>query len=125
MTVWATSSTTLKDVGQPVMKASCWNLPVKIGSLKINSKYKFYDNNVDMGWACKPVGKKLGDDLVSNDSGIIEFTFLFETSYQTSYALNVSKSKDTITQNLTCELVPDSGGRSAIFYIPVSMRASQ
>ena len=122
--LWATSNNALRDIGQVTLKTRTFNIPFSVVSLLPNSKYTFYCNNVDMSWAVKQNGKKLGYVLISDSKGNLSFTFLYENKYNTGYYLNTNKADYRAINNvLTCEL-RDISGNSIFYYIPINLRAS-
>lgn len=54
--------------------------------MKPNTKYDIFVNDVDYGWATKPWGKNLGDQIVSDSNGKAVFFILTEIPFEASYA---------------------------------------
>jgi hypothetical protein len=88
MPVWATSNTVFDDTTTDTLRSKAFNIPIESGSLKPNTKYDFYLDSILYNWACKPWGKNLGDDLVSDDEGKLYFNFLYDFQYEGNYAFD-------------------------------------
>ena len=80
MTIIITSQSqgqsSIVSIGVPKVRAFTLNFNVR--SLLPISNYTFWCNGVDMSWSCQQFGKRLGDQLTSDDSGQLIFKFIGE-----------------------------------------------
>lgn len=88
MPLWSTSSDVYNDKTSDTARSKAFNIPVSCAGLKPGTKYQFYLDGVEFGWAVKPFGKKLGDDLVSDDNGVLQFNFLYDFQFEGNYAFD-------------------------------------
>jgi hypothetical protein len=88
MSLWTTSSDVFNDTASDTTRSKTFNIPISCAGLKPATKYVFYLDGVVYGWATKPFGKKLGDDLISGDDGTLRFTFLYDFQFKASYAFD-------------------------------------
>lgn len=120
MAIWATSNAVFQTSGQ-FSKVKAYAIPNVVTALKPSSPYDFYVNGINMDWAVKPYGGNLSQQLVSDGSGKLIFTYYFEQQYFHGYAIAGLASANTF---LTFEL----RGRdnvSTFYYVPVNLRGSQ
>lgn len=80
----------LPNIGQVPMNSVA--MPFSVSSMVPNSVYTFWCNDINMTWATRQYGKKIGDTLLSDASGKLSFEFLGEmikspgiSSEQTKY----------------------------------------
>jgi hypothetical protein len=88
MPLWSTSNVVFADTTQDTLRSKAFNVPISVTGLKPNTKYDFYLDSVLYTWACKPFGKNLGDNLVSDASGKLTFYFLYDFQYEGNYAFD-------------------------------------
>lgn len=99
-------------VSANLRKVRTFSVPFDIKSLKPTTKFTFWCNGVDMSWSCQQYGKRLGDDLISDITGRLKFTFLGEMNNE------VVIYSDTTSKNHQFLLKDISGTISAISMIP-------
>jgi hypothetical protein len=89
MTIWTTDKSASTTQAGNVPKTRVTTVTFVGRGLMPNSRYTFWVNGVDMTWACRTTGTKLGGGLLSDGTG-------------------------TLTVLYSCEIVPDytTGGTS-------------
>lgn len=120
---WATSNNVLKDSGQPTLRSRAFAIPILVKSLKPNSIYQFFVSNINMGWACKPFGGTLGANLVTDNTGTLNFKFLYDQRHQSGIIAN-NNDNSPVTSQLLCHVV-DTSNSATYFYIPVHLKVTQ
>lgn len=81
MTLWVTSemsANTLSPNIANLRNVRAVALPFSVNGLMPNSIFTLWLNNTDMTWATRQLGKKMGQTLMSDAKGGINFTFLGE-----------------------------------------------
>lgn len=66
--------------------------------LRPNTKHKMYLDNVDYSWACIPYGGMLGDDLVTNENGILHVFVLYEIPFSQPAEYEMPKPSGSSSQ---------------------------
>jgi hypothetical protein len=120
MTVWATSNTVLND-SQSFTKVKSFAIPNTLVGLKASSPYDFFVNNINMNWAVQPFGGELGDQLISDTQGKLNFIWFFEQQYFHGYVVNGLNNVNTY---LTLEL-RGKDNISSFYYLPLNLRGSK
>lgn len=69
-----------------VFRNTATTLNMQFRGLKANTTYSLTINGVEYGFLAKPFGGDLGDPLVSNTSGQLVFSVLYEVPYEGSYS---------------------------------------
>jgi len=78
MTIWTTNLETALN-SSPFNRSSsgrAFSKGFKVHGLNPGNQFKFYVNNVDMSWAVKQFGKRMGDDLIVGQDGKLDIQFL-------------------------------------------------
>jgi len=91
MTIWLTdvSSTLSADsVSIGIQKTKAFLMPFSINGLLPNSEYFFFVDDTDMTWATAQSGKNMGDGLLSDENGKLQFNFYAELIISTSETSN-------------------------------------
>jgi hypothetical protein len=88
MPLWTTSAEVFNDTTSDTVRSKAFNIPVQWKGLKPSTKYKFYLDGVELGFAVKPFGKKLGDDLISGADGTLSFSVLYDFQFEGNYAFD-------------------------------------
>lgn len=123
MVVWATSNNVLKDSGQPTPRSKTFAIPITVKSLKLNTIYSFFINGVNMNWACKPFGGTLGGNILSDNTGTVNFQFLHDQQHLQGL-MATGTSNDILLSRLKAELRGPTND-STFFYIPVHLKPTQ
>jgi hypothetical protein len=88
MPLWNTTSDVFSDVTSDTVRSKTFNVPADVSGLKAKTNYDFYLDGVQYNWACKPFGRQLGDQLVSDPEGKLKFNFLYDFQYEGNYAFD-------------------------------------
>lgn len=88
MPLWSTSADVFNDKSSDTARSKTFNVPISCAGLKPATKFTFFLDGVEFGWAVKPFGKKLGDDLISADDGTLQFSFLYDFQFEGNYAFD-------------------------------------
>lgn len=78
MTLWITgqvSANTLTPTIATLRNVRAVNLPFKVPGLMPNSYFTFWANNIDMTWATRQLGQKIGQRILSDAKGVVYFEF--------------------------------------------------
>lgn len=78
MPIRVTSSDAASTSLGRVSKSRSTTMTVNASGLKPNSPYTLWCNGVDMTWACRTAGTKMGSGLTSDASGSISVLFSVE-----------------------------------------------
>ncbi len=76
--------------------------------LRPNTKYSISVDGIEYGWAAKQIGKNLGDNLVSNDIGTLDFGLLVETPYNENYAFDTIITQLSKEERLNQQQIPNN-----------------
>lgn len=80
MTIWTpisqTAQTVVIQAGSNTNRA--FSMDFKIQGLNPGNEFKLYVNNVDMSYAAKQFGKKMGAAMISDQAGELKFQYLGE-----------------------------------------------
>lgn len=88
MSVWTTSESVFEDTVSDTIRSKSYSVPVDCSGLKPSTKFSFYLDGIDLSWAAKPWGGRLGSDLVSDADGKLYFEFLFDFQYNGNYSFD-------------------------------------
>lgn len=79
---WVDNSSNNKKNNQYIAPEQAIDLT--ISGLKPSTKHSFYFDGEDKTAKCKPSGGQIGDDLVSNSSGILSIKFYFDFGFSSN-----------------------------------------
>jgi hypothetical protein len=77
-----------------------------VPGLKPNSQYKFWFNGVDMTWACRQPGTRMGAGLTSDSTGTLQVMFHSEMFPEVT---NSKANSGTTVQSHTASLTDING----------------
>src|SRR6185369_7244834 len=80
MTIWTPGSSASNTVLVQIQKTRVTTITLPASGLKPNSSYTFWVNGVDMTWACRTPGSKMGNGLISDANGQMTVLFACEMS---------------------------------------------
>jgi hypothetical protein len=78
MTFWTTTADAASTSTLPIRKTRMANLVYEANSLLPNSKFTFWMNGIDMTWACRQEGKRMGAGITSDAGGYVKLYFMAE-----------------------------------------------
>lgn len=90
MTIRTTTSDALTTNLFTVPKARMSTVTMKASGLLPNSVYTFWVNGVNMSWACRTPGTRMGTPLTSDSAG--SMTVLFASEVQADFSGGVGNS---------------------------------
>jgi hypothetical protein len=90
MTIWTTSVEASTTSSLPVRKTRAVSMTYEAVSLLPKSNYTFWVNGIDMTWACRQEGRRMGAGLTSDAAGYLKIIFMAEINITPSSADNKS-----------------------------------
>lgn len=118
------SNTLLTTATKKVTKTKCFPVELYCTNMKPDTKYDFYCDGVLMNAFCKPFGKNLGDQIISDPNGKVQVLFLFNIEYNENFIINKVVEDGLLTKSRVLEFVSPSGGSSKT-YMPVIMNPTK
>lgn len=135
MAVQATSNLVFENTMSDTMRSKCFQVPVSATGLQPGTSYAFYLDSIDYSWASKPYGGNLGDPLIPDQYGSLNFYFLYDFQYEGNYSFDDMQvsPQDTsqyqqqgtdalyyMTTNRYIQLI-SAGGSEASAYVPLRL----
>lgn len=88
MPVMATSNLVFENTISDTARSKCFQVPVSCTGLQPGTTYSFFLDSIDYSWASKPYGGNLGDPLIPDQYGSLNFYFLYDFQYEGNYAFD-------------------------------------
>jgi hypothetical protein len=95
-----------------VVKTKCYPMEIFGTGLSPNTKYDLHYDGINMNAFCKPYGKNLGDQIMSDEQGQCKVLFLMNIEYNLSYITNTKTDNTIINRKKIIELINPNGGTS-------------
>lgn len=115
----------LSSQTKQVQRTKYFSIMVKANGLKPSTQYSAIYNGVVVNQFCKPYGGNLGQQLVSTDSGTIQFKYMMAVPYNQTYLVNnVSgnlEQNTTLSTSTATMQLQDPSGVSITTYIPINL----
>lgn len=99
MPLVATSNSTFGFTDQDAVRSSAKFIYINAHSLKPNTKFDLYIENIESNWCARQLGKDLGDSLISDEHGYLLFGFLFEFPFEGQYSFDTFNINSDDTTN--------------------------
>lgn len=102
MTIWTTSSEAANSTpsGISIRRTRATTIVLSANGLKPTSKYTLWCNGVDMSWACKTHGTRMGDPLISDEKGNLTVQFMCEVDPATSTTTIANRSHTIVLKDI-------------------------
>lgn len=77
-TVTANTGQTQSALNTVSSRRRTFSMPVNVNGLNPGTQFRLFVNNVDMTWATKQFGKRMGDNLIVGNDGSLNLQFMGE-----------------------------------------------
>jgi hypothetical protein len=78
MTIWSTTSDAANNSSIPVLKTRTATITLPVSGLKPRSGYTVWVDGVDVTWACRTPGSRMGSGITTDDYGSATILYMTE-----------------------------------------------
>jgi hypothetical protein len=107
-----------------IRKTRCFPIELSCSDMPINTQYDVYMDGVKINAFCKPYGKNLGGDIISDANGKIMVLLLLDIPYDANYLTTQNTTEGYYTQAKIIEF-RDPSGKSSKLQLPINLKVTK